>query len=106
LAFEYQGEQHYFSTATFGSVIPRQRKDKWKAEYAKSAGITLISIPYWWDRSSSSLAATISYHRPDITFDGIPHLIPIPTEFPKNMKTLHRPNVAQKYQEHIDPTGW
>ena len=29
-------------------------------------GITLIEVPYWWDRKSSSLEATIYVQRPEL----------------------------------------
>lgn len=31
-----------------------------------SEGVTLIQVPYWWDKSVASLAATILKYRPDI----------------------------------------
>ena len=40
--------------------------DLHKAEACKELGITLIEVPYWWDRSISSLAVTIYNARPDL----------------------------------------
>ena len=85
LAFEYQGEHHYHSHYLFGSNETQKVRDEEKRMACKRAGITLIEIPYWWDRSKTSIAATIHKYRPDI----IPEAgagQPIP-EYPPNMKT-------------------
>jgi len=49
-----------------------QARDKEKKELCAGAGITLLDVPYWWDGSHGSLAATIHKARPDI---------PIPQRF-------------------------
>jgi hypothetical protein len=60
LAFEYQGIQHYRISNVFESEFLRiQRNDMEKKKACQYHGITLISIPYWWDYTISSLAATI-----------------------------------------------
>ena len=41
-------------------------------------GITLIEVPYWWDKQVSSLASTIYNTRPDL-FDTKPQGIAIPS---------------------------
>ena len=41
-------------------------------------GITLITVPYWWDRKISSFAATIYTKRPEL-FSIPPLGKPIPT---------------------------
>jgi hypothetical protein len=38
----------------------------------------LIEVPYWWDRTFDSLAATVYSQRPDL-FTEKPNGIPIPT---------------------------
>lgn len=45
-------------------------------------GITLVQIPYWWDRTYESLASTIYSRRPDLFPDEIPQGNPIPAEEP------------------------
>jgi hypothetical protein len=82
---EFQGEQHYFSDINFGNVAIRQRRDRAKLKFASQLGISLISIPFWWDRSSNSLAATIQYYRPDIYLQA-KEASPIPTEMPDKFK--------------------
>jgi hypothetical protein len=84
LAFEYQGEHHYFSNH-FGSLATYQRRDRAKLKFASQFGITVISIPFWWDRSSDSLASTIEYYRPDINLQA-KKALPIPPEMPDRFK--------------------
>jgi hypothetical protein len=66
LAIEYQGEQHYQSDHIYNESAVVQSRDKFKREACNALGITLVEIPYWWDQSKPSLAATIHKHRPDI----------------------------------------
>ena len=77
LAFEYQGEHHYHDIYALGNKWSQKLKDDEKREACKEKGITLIEIPYWWNRERSSLMATIHGKRPDllaheIIGDGIP----------------------------------
>ena len=44
-------------------------------------GISLIEVPYWWDRKMSSLAATVYNTRPDL-FTEKPQGNPIPLNIP------------------------
>jgi hypothetical protein len=46
-------------------------------------GITLITIPYWWDLKVSSLAATIYRQRRDL-FASEPTGVPIPSVKPSS----------------------
>ena len=59
LAFEYQGEQHYYDIYALGNLWSQKSKDEEKRIACKDKGITLIEIPYWWDKEKSSLMATI-----------------------------------------------
>jgi hypothetical protein len=86
LAIEYQGEQHYLSNNQFGNSAVFQRRDRAKRVFASQFGITVISVPYWWDRSASSLAATIQYYRPDIQL-RVKKALPIPSEKPVKRNT-------------------
>jgi hypothetical protein len=107
LAFEYQGEIHYFATALFGPASKRKRVDTAKIEDSKRMGITVLSIPFWWDKSLSSLSATILCKRMDITLDSSPgREIPmhIPSKYQRTLK--YHANNAQEYNEKRDPTGW
>jgi hypothetical protein len=106
LAFEYQGEIHYRTSILHGSAAQRQKIDQAKANYAKDIGVTLIPIPFWWDKSSESLAATIHHYRPDLGSTNTTH--PIPHEMPAkyNIKFRYRPSVAQQFDEKMNFTGW
>ena len=66
LAFEYQGEQHYHDIYSLGSGWNQKERDKEKRILCKEKEITLIEIPYWWDKQISSLAATIQNERNDL----------------------------------------
>ena len=50
----------------YGSPDIYQQRDKQKEISCKENSITLIRIPYWWDQSRDSLAATIHKYRPDL----------------------------------------
>jgi hypothetical protein len=66
LAFEYQGEQHYFDIHCFGPQQQYARRDEQKRRACGKADITLIEIPYWWDFELDSLKATVHDARPDL----------------------------------------
>jgi len=56
--------------------------DKEKQKLCKQNGITLIEIPYWWDKQLSSLISTIHQQRKDLIFDcNIKEGNPIPMRF-------------------------
>jgi len=71
MAFEYQGEQHYkdipLRLMAGLSEIQKQR-DIHKEQVSTVNGITLIAIPYWWDKSKESLITTILQIRPDVRY--------------------------------------
>lgn len=66
LAVEYQGEQHYKDIYLFGERNIFIARDIQKKIECKRRGITIVEIPYWWDRSPTSLVATIIHARPDL----------------------------------------
>lgn len=71
LAFEFQGEQH-FATGNeekgfFHDLGYRQLKDEEKRSACKKLGLTLIEVPYWWDKTVEALTTLISSVRPDIS---------------------------------------
>ena len=85
LAFEYQGEQHYYDIYAMGNLWIQKEKDKEKRKGCEDLGITLIEIPYWWDFQKSSLIATINNQRPNLIPKGDGKIIPNepPNGFPK-----------------------
>ena len=82
LAFEYQGQQHFYDIYCFSSHSEYLRRDRQKQRACYLKGITLIEVPYWWDNQLDSLKTTIHYKRPDI----IPYPgngIPLPNQPPQ-----------------------
>ena len=61
LAFEYQGLQHYTAVRSLNAHrhAQAQARDQIKLELCRKEGITLVVIPYWWDKLTISLHATI-----------------------------------------------
>ena len=60
-ALEYHGSQHYHDIPQcFQQCEFYQLHDEIKLQKAKENEIALISIPFWWDLSISSLFATLS----------------------------------------------
>lgn len=59
LAFEYQGEQHYHNLeSSFGyhnSLSVYTKRDEEKILQCEQIGVTLVSVPYWWDSTDASL---------------------------------------------------
>jgi hypothetical protein len=96
------------STPMFGKAADRQRADNIKLKFAKQMGITLISIPFWWNKSPQDLASTILLHRPDINLHHIASKSPISTVMPAKYQTRTKyfPNTSKDLKEDIDPTGW
>jgi len=78
LALEYNGVQHYMNT---GYISPSnehtKQRDVHKATECMKAGITLIAVPYWWNRKIGSLKATIHMARPDLVSDSREDAIPL-----------------------------
>ena len=83
LAFEYQGnlrtiaigmktqllslgEHHYQSHHLFGTAHIQQLRDEEKRLACTNCGITLIEVPFWWDRSLESLMATVYQKKPGL----------------------------------------
>mmetsp|Transcript_20022 Transcript_20022/g.22278 ORF Transcript_20022/g.22278 Transcript_20022/m.22278 type:complete len:688 (-) Transcript_20022:161-2224(-) len=67
LALEYQGEHHFHDNpGYFGPARLYAQADERKVEVAKAHGVTVVPIPYWWDRNIDTVKATIHYHRPDL----------------------------------------
>ncbi len=71
-----------------------QERDEQKQAICKATGITLIVIPYWWDRTIEEVANAIHSVRPDIFVPAsllrgksIPREIPQPQ---KNGKTKEK----------------
>jgi hypothetical protein len=93
IAFEYQGEVHYTNSNLLNSDQERIFEiDIEKKNACKNLGITLIEVPFWWDRQKETLAATIHQHRPDLIPDPGPYQ-PIPLKPLKPTPVLKKGNV-------------
>ena len=51
----WQGEQHYRDIYHFGPQSRYLERDKMKRSLCAENNITLIEVPYWWNRSQSSV---------------------------------------------------
>eukprot|EP01125_Pyxidicula_operculata_P001181 TRINITY_DN1112_c0_g1_i1.p1 TRINITY_DN1112_c0_g1~~TRINITY_DN1112_c0_g1_i1.p1 ORF type:complete len:295 (+),score=42.60 TRINITY_DN1112_c0_g1_i1:782-1666(+) len=66
IAFEYQGIQHYEDTKFFGDSKTRIARDNEKLKLCQSVDISLIEVPYWWDKSEAWLKQQILSIRSDL----------------------------------------
>jgi hypothetical protein len=66
VALEYQGAPHFDSLTENPPFVNYSAKDKVKRAVCSSAGVSLIEIPYWWDRTLDSLLTSILKVRPDV----------------------------------------
>jgi len=82
LALEFHGKQHYHYHYMFGTPEVVKSRDLEKKLKCISAGITLIEVPYWWNRTKESLAATIKSMRSDLLENFQTSEPPIPTYAP------------------------
>jgi hypothetical protein len=90
-------------------VSKRQQNDAVKKEFAHRTGITLIPIPFWWNKSVESLTATIRTHRPDLLqYISASKDQAISTSIPLQHQRRfdYKPSQAVEYDESLDPTGW
>ena len=60
LGIEYQGEHHYQDIPYFNNFELYQTRDKIKENFCLENSISLVPIPFWWDKSLPSLVATLS----------------------------------------------
>jgi len=84
LALEYQGEHHFHDLYGLGggTIALHNERDSFKKTSACTHGICFLTIPYWWDGTISSLAATLHLHFP-LLFP-LSQGSPISTEIPIN----------------------
>ncbi len=79
-----------------------------QAHIITDLGITLVTIPYWWNRSASSLASQIHLSRPDISV-AVPMSIAISAQPAKDIQS-HQETVKLIYPKPLPPsvviTNW
>eukprot|EP01124_Arcella_intermedia_P021968 TRINITY_DN3174_c0_g1_i5.p1 TRINITY_DN3174_c0_g1~~TRINITY_DN3174_c0_g1_i5.p1 ORF type:complete len:431 (+),score=96.59 TRINITY_DN3174_c0_g1_i5:19-1311(+) len=107
LALEYQGEHHYNEICSaYGPLALYIDRDMRKKQRCAEEGITLLTIPYWWDRKKESLTATLHLFRPDI-FPESQH-DPIPLSPPEgsvgHIKSVMM--IPKEWNGEQDPSGW
>jgi hypothetical protein len=96
LGFEYQGPQHYNTSALYGNSVQQRKRDEEKKLVCKNFGVTVIDVPFWWDEKPDSLLATIHSYRPDTPNNGIPSTRAIP-EKPDTKRTSTYFNLYKLY---------
>ncbi len=67
----------------FDDPVSVQQRDKTKRHICELTGISLLVIPFWWNKKMESVAQAIHAIRPDIEISS--HLLKgdiIPTEMP------------------------
>jgi len=112
IAFEYQGEYHYYDISVFqpdGSKSLQQirQRDLIKEQLSIANGITLFQIPYWWDKQPQSLLNTIQSSRLDLNLTN-----QIGTGIPKQVPHIHKGNItgsvtsAKIVNRRFDPSSW
>ena len=117
LAIEYQGIQHYSPTTFLHNISSHEQRfafDQQKSHLCKEKGITLVTIPYWWDKQLPSLYATLYHHRPDLfTEPPTAEAIPLGEPSAHKIKTSETQKQMKKsimtstiWTEGDDPTGW
>ncbi len=97
----------------FSELQVVQQRDEMKKIICDMHGITLLVIPYWWNKTIESVAQTIHFARPDILLSS--KLLtgePIPCSFPMQQHHDQDPyipkdivNLATLWLDVINLTG-
>uniref|UniRef100_A0A6B2L2T6 Uncharacterized protein n=1 Tax=Arcella intermedia TaxID=1963864 RepID=A0A6B2L2T6_9EUKA len=66
LALEYQGEHHYREVSVFGPPLSYINRDLKKSLKCQQNNITLVTIPYWWNRKKESLVDYLAHSLPSL----------------------------------------
>jgi hypothetical protein len=131
-------EAYHFKSTRYAHkpVSAIEAKDTMKQVQAQQQGLTLITIPFWWDRTPQrcallslsfpflsiiyfnpilfvSLIATIKTVRPDLLSHISVSSPPIPLQMPQHLKQptefvedIGEPITACFLSSAVDPTGW
>ncbi len=62
LAVDYQKDNYYGLENVTGTVEVKLKMDEDKLSWAKENNLTIIFIPFWWNRSIESLIETIAFY--------------------------------------------
>ena len=71
VGIEYNGEHHYHEIPFFGPLEVIQRRDREKQELCQEIGVSLVTIPYWWDKQKESLMATLWRECPQVLHQAV-----------------------------------
>ncbi len=94
IAFDYQKDREYGLSSSSGICYLKLQVDGQKLSLAKINNISLIFIPFWWDRTLESLITTISLNISNFSVETIlkdigdydsKKLVPIPDEAQVNL---------------------
>ncbi len=69
-----------------------EARDQQKKLACLRMGITLITVPFWWDGELSSLATTVHRMRPDVSVPFIWLTSPISDAVPKHLHSCTSPS--------------
>ncbi len=82
-----------FTHCSHEELKKTQERDYHKMQLCESMGITLLTIPYWWNRKMESVANEIHIARPDVPIptsllnhDTIPKEIPTQKEIKRTLR--------------------
>jgi len=115
LLVDYHGEQHYKFIDGFSSreLEKRVYRDEQKRQLFRQNGYTYVSIPYWWDKSVSSLRSTLHATNPQLFQNAgdelpIPHLPPYnaPHEVHEHFGTPPPLIYPSKWDRNMDLCKW
>jgi len=116
VALEYNGYHHYFDLPFFGPVEQYRRRDEEKRRLCEANGIRLVTVPFWWDKTAESLAATLHDQLPSLlqSYPGNEELIrkiesgavvAIPAEMPGEIRMKNEQKAATKSTAQV-PGVW
>lgn len=115
LAIEYHSDHHYMYHYVLGPAQQQQQKDKEKQLACSQNGIKLVEIPFWWDRSKSSLLATLHENVPEVfpvRGNGTPIPVTMPQKYVTKQQRIEKSYLGsqltkpKEWKQDMDPSGW
>eukprot|EP01114_Cavostelium_apophysatum_P016152 TRINITY_DN4542_c0_g1_i6.p1 TRINITY_DN4542_c0_g1~~TRINITY_DN4542_c0_g1_i6.p1 ORF type:complete len:1067 (+),score=194.96 TRINITY_DN4542_c0_g1_i6:160-3360(+) len=104
LAIEFQGQVHYSQLFKQQSIFSVKQNDEFKQTACRNANVTLVIIPYWWNRTKQQLIAMIRQTRPDLFVNHHSEVKALPTPDPPRLdQTLLM--FSNDWKSNIDPKG-
>eukprot|EP01114_Cavostelium_apophysatum_P021346 TRINITY_DN7423_c0_g1_i1.p1 TRINITY_DN7423_c0_g1~~TRINITY_DN7423_c0_g1_i1.p1 ORF type:complete len:1013 (-),score=259.24 TRINITY_DN7423_c0_g1_i1:4-3042(-) len=131
IAVDYRSQKYFLWTPLYGAYDSYHRLAEEKRKACQDAGITLIEIPFWWNKSRSALGLTILRSSPELQLNKFkPFGKAVDEAMPTNLQNYltesldvieskvvasARPVLLtsglhfaypQYWPEDADPTGW